>query len=72
MFKPRKAPPLPPKLTFQPTISKKSKWLLKKKQRELMANAENDTLDGTQQRQDMTDFGPFYNPNNSSIRGGQS
>ncbi|GMF46337.1 unnamed protein product [Phytophthora fragariaefolia] len=46
MFKPRKAPPLPPKLTFQPTISKKSKWLLKKKQRELMTNAENDTLDG--------------------------
>ncbi|KAH7487898.1 uncharacterized protein KRP23_1859 [Phytophthora ramorum] len=38
MFQPRKAPPLPPKLTFQPTISKKSKWLLKKKQRELMAS----------------------------------
>ncbi|KAG7380482.1 hypothetical protein PHYPSEUDO_007184 [Phytophthora pseudosyringae] len=37
MFKPRKTPPLPPKLTFTPTISKKSKWLLKKKQRELMA-----------------------------------
>ncbi|KAE9038036.1 hypothetical protein PR003_g6941 [Phytophthora rubi] len=46
MFKPRKTPPLPPKLTFQPTISKKSKWLLKKKQRELIASAESDTLDG--------------------------
>ncbi|KAG1702148.1 hypothetical protein DVH05_009939 [Phytophthora capsici] len=41
MFKPRKTPPLPPKLTFQPTISKKSKWLLKKKQQEL----ETETLD---------------------------
>ncbi|KAL3664223.1 hypothetical protein V7S43_010552 [Phytophthora oleae] len=39
MFKPRKTPPLPPKLTFQPTISKKSKWLLKKKQRELEVDA---------------------------------
>jgi hypothetical protein len=42
MFKPRKTPPLPPKLTFQPTISKKSKWLLKKKQRELVANSADD------------------------------
>ncbi|KAG6623907.1 DNA polymerase [Phytophthora cinnamomi] len=46
MFKPRKTPPLPPKLTFQPTISKKSKWLLKKKQRELTASADSDTLNG--------------------------
>ncbi|ETI39598.1 hypothetical protein L914_14255 [Phytophthora nicotianae] len=38
MVKPRKTPPVPPKLTFTPTISKKSKWLLKEKQRELMAN----------------------------------
>ncbi|GMF14499.1 unnamed protein product [Phytophthora lilii] len=45
MFKPRRTPPLPPKLTFQPTISKKSKWLLKKKQRELLANSTDDTHD---------------------------
>ncbi|KAG3235173.1 hypothetical protein PI124_g19786 [Phytophthora idaei] len=39
IIKPRKTPPLPPKLTFTPTISKKSKWLLKKKQRELITTA---------------------------------
>ncbi|RLN95705.1 hypothetical protein BBJ28_00025388 [Nothophytophthora sp. Chile5] len=30
---------MPPKLSFQPRISKKSKWLLRKKQRELAASA---------------------------------
>lgn len=42
MFKPRKTPPLPPKLTFQPTISKKSKWLLKNKKRDLMVDDKQD------------------------------
>ncbi|KAG2808280.1 hypothetical protein PC112_g17031 [Phytophthora cactorum] len=36
---PQKTPPLPPKLTFTPTFSKKSKWLLKKKQRKLITRA---------------------------------
>ncbi|POM71671.1 Hypothetical protein PHPALM_11728 [Phytophthora palmivora] len=45
MHKAQKAHPLPTKLTFQPTISKKSKWLLKKKQRELLAATTNEDKD---------------------------
>ncbi|KAG2782188.1 hypothetical protein JG687_00004247 [Phytophthora cactorum] len=45
MVKPRKTPPLPPKLTFTPIISKKSKWLLKKKQRKLLTNELQDKTD---------------------------
>ncbi|KAG2518589.1 hypothetical protein JM16_005246 [Phytophthora kernoviae] len=39
MLKPRKSPPLPPKMTFKPTISRKSKSLLQKKQREQMISS---------------------------------
>ncbi|KAG7380317.1 hypothetical protein PHYBOEH_011487 [Phytophthora boehmeriae] len=39
MLKPRKTPDLPPKMTFKPTICRKSKSLLRKKQREQMANS---------------------------------